>query len=56
MKVSTNSNYKTDEQWNMERKSKNSRIDEILDKIKKSGYEQLTEDEKKELFDLSNKK
>lgn len=56
MKVSTNNNYKTDKQWNMERKSKNSRIDEILDKIKKSGYEQLTEDEKKELFDLSNKK
>ena len=31
------------------------RIDEILDKITKSGYENLTEEEKKILFELSQK-
>lgn len=31
------------------------RIDEILDKIKTSGYSSLTADEKRQLFDISNK-
>ncbi|MCQ2350409.1 MAG: rhomboid family intramembrane serine protease [Paludibacteraceae bacterium] len=35
------------------KKHNNARIDEILDKIKKSGYDSLTPEEKKELFDIS---
>ena len=31
------------------------RIDEILDKISKSGYQNLSEDEKRILFDASKK-
>jgi hypothetical protein len=31
------------------------RIDEILDKISKAGYQSLTDDEKKMLFDASKK-
>ncbi len=49
----------TDAEWNQynneTRKSENARLDEILDKIKKSGYSALTDDEKKELFDISHK-
>ncbi len=37
-------------------KEKEARIDAILAKIKKSGYTNLTAEEKQELFDLSNKK
>ena len=36
-----------------EREAKRQRIDELLDKIKKSGYESLTEEEKNFLFDAS---
>ena len=50
---------KSDEEWNMEnqnRKRKNNEeIDRILEKIKKSGYANLSDEEKKRLFDLSNK-
>jgi hypothetical protein len=50
---------KTDEQWNMENKNRkrenNEEIDRILEKIKKSGYTNLSDEEKKRLFDLSNK-
>lgn len=50
---------KTDEEWNIEnnnRKRKNNEeIDRILDKIKKTGYANLSDEEKKKLFDLSNK-
>lgn len=49
----------TDAEWNQynneTRKNNNDRIDEILDKIKKSGYAALSEEEKKELFDISHK-
>ena len=50
---------KNDEEWNIEnnnRKRKNNEeIDRILDKIKKTGYANLSDEEKKKLFDLSNK-
>lgn len=56
--VHTN-NTKTDEQWNMENKNRkrenNDEINRILDKIKKTGYANLSDEEKKRLFDLSNK-
>lgn len=50
---------KTDEEWNMEnnnrKRDNNEEIDRILEKIKKSGYANLSDEEKKRLFDLSNK-
>lgn len=49
----------TDAEWNQynteKRKKDNSRIDEILEKIRKSGYTALTDEEKRELFDISHK-
>lgn len=46
---------KSDEQYNMDAKAKQERIDKILDKISKSGYESLTKAEKDFLFSQSNK-
>jgi len=40
----------TDEEFNAERKSRQERIDRILDKISKVGYDQLTKEEKDFLF------
>ena len=44
---------KTDEEFNTEKKIKQERIDTILDKISKSGYESLTKEEKDILFKMS---
>lgn len=44
---------KTDEEFNAEKKLKQERIDAILDKISKSGYESLTKEEKEILFNMS---
>ncbi|MFM7667800.1 MAG: rhomboid family intramembrane serine protease [Bacteroidota bacterium] len=49
----SNSRMKTDEEYNMEKKSKQEKIDQILDKISKSGYESLTRQEKDFLFNQS---
>ncbi len=46
---------KTDAQYNQERKQNNDSIDKILDKIKQSGYNSLSDSEKKQLFDKSKK-
>lgn len=39
-----------DYEYNAQRKEKNERVDQLLDKIRRSGYESLTEEEKQELF------
>lgn len=44
-----------DEEYNMNRKAHQQTVDEILDKISKSGYESLTKAEKDILFKASNK-
>ena len=44
-----------DYDFNLREKERQARIDKILDKIKKTGYEGLTEEEKKELFDNSHR-
>jgi hypothetical protein len=44
-----------DYEFNARRKENAERIDLILDKIKKSGYDSLSNDEKKSLFDASKK-
>ena len=45
----------TDYDYNIRSKEEEKRMDEILDKIRISGYESLTEEEKRELFRISRK-
>lgn len=47
--------FKTDEEYNVEQKAKQAKIDAILDKIAKAGYESLSKSEKDFLFQQSNK-
>lgn len=53
MKVEYGGKRKTDEQFNTEKIAKQKKIDAILDKISKSGYESLNSKEKDFLFDQS---
>jgi membrane associated rhomboid family serine protease len=46
-------NKKDDEEYNVARKAKQERMDDILDKISKSGYGSLTQEEKDFLFKMS---
>lgn len=46
---------KSDEQFNAEKQAKSQKLDAILDKISKRGYDSLTAEEKRFLFDASNK-
>lgn len=52
---STNTRFKTDEEFNAERKQTQERIDQILDKIARSGYESLSRQEKEFLFKQGKK-
>lgn len=45
----------TDYEYNQRKNQEVENIDKILDKIKSSGYSSLTKEEKKKLFDASNK-
>lgn len=45
----------SDEEFNMQKASDQQRIDEILDKISQSGYNNLTKEEKEFLFKMSKK-
>lgn len=49
----TQARPKTDAEYNRERRDNSAAIDAILDKIKQRGYESLTSEEKRELFDRS---
>ena len=42
-------------EYNARKKEREAEIDRILDKLRKSGYNSLTDDEKKSLFDASKK-
>jgi hypothetical protein len=59
LKVSASSPYsgrpKTDEEYNVEKKTYQKRIDSILEKISKGGYDSLTREEKDFLFRSSGK-
>lgn len=46
----------SDEDFNLQKASKQKRMDAILDKISRSGYDSLTREEKELLFSNSNKK
>lgn len=54
MKVHYNRNPK-DFDYNARKKADSEEVDRILDKLKKSGYESLTTEEKKSLFDASKR-
>lgn len=55
MKIHYGGNRQKDYDYNARKKSQFDEIDRILDKLKKSGYESLTADEKKSLFDASKR-
>ena len=44
-----------DYDFNARKKEREAEVDRILDKLRKSGYGSLTEEEKKRLFDASKK-
>ncbi len=50
-KTSTNTRRETDWEYNARKKQEQDEVDRILDKIRKSGYDSLTADEKQKLFD-----
>ena len=45
----------TDWEYNARKKAEQDEIDQILDKIRRSGYDSLSEEEKRKLFENSNK-
>jgi membrane associated rhomboid family serine protease len=47
---------KTDDDYNLDKRQKQKRIDDILDKISRSGYDSLSKEEKALLFELSKDK
>jgi len=49
----SNTRRETDEEYNARQRKNQEEIDAILDKIRKSGYDSLTKEEKKKLFDQS---
>jgi membrane associated rhomboid family serine protease len=54
-KVYSNPGRMTDEDYNFQKKKQQERIDAILDKISRSGYDALSKEEKELLFKSSNK-
>lgn len=55
MNIYYGSKRQKDYDYNTRKKARTEEIDHILDKLKKSGYESLTTDEKKSLFDASKR-
>ena len=54
MKV-TYKRAETDYEYNARKNRESADLDAILDKLKRSGYESLSADEKRQLFDASKK-
>lgn len=50
-----NTSREKDYDYNAQKKAKSDEVDHILEKLKKSGYESLTSEEKKSLFDASKR-
>ncbi len=51
MKVHTGGKHSDDMEWNYQKRERQAEVDRILDKLKKVGYENLTDEEKKTLFE-----
>jgi hypothetical protein len=47
--------YSRETAYRQQKKQEEEELNRILDKIKKSGYSQLTDEEKRRLFDMSKK-
>ena len=56
MHVERGGSKEDDMNYNARKKQNQEEIDAILDKIRKSGYDSLTKEEKKKLFDASNQR
>ena len=56
MHVEQGGSRETDQKYNARKRKNQEEIDAILDKIRKSGYDSLTKEEKKRLFDASNER
>ena len=56
MHVEQGGSRETDQKYNARKRTNQDEIDAILDKIRKSGYDSLTKEEKKRLFDASNER
>ena len=55
MKVHVNNDRTADYEYNARKKKQSDEIDAILDKIKKSGYSNLSDEEKRKLFEASKR-
>ena len=55
VKDSRSTRVKSDEDFNREKRERSERMDAILDKVSKHGYENLTAEEKDFLFRQSNR-
>lgn len=55
IKVSWGGKYDKDFTYQQRKQQEEAELDRILDKVKKSGYANLTEEEKRRLFDMSQK-
>ena len=53
MHVEESGTKEADREYNARKRQNQEEIDAILDKIRKSGYDSLTKDEKQRLFDAS---
>ena len=51
----TGNDRKTDYDYNARKKAQSAEVDHILEKLKKSGYSSLTDEEKRKLFDASKR-
>ena len=56
MHVERGGGKEADREYNAHKRQNQDEIDAILDKIRKSGYDSLTKEEKKKLFDASNER
>ena len=55
IKVSYGGKYEQDFSYRQRKQEDEEELNRILDKVKKSGYTNLTDEEKKRLFDMSQK-
>ena len=55
MKVHVNNSRTADYDYNARKKAQSDEVDSILEKLKKSGYSSLTDEEKRKLFEASNR-
>ena len=55
MKVHVNNARTADYDYNANKKAQSDEIDRILEKLKKSGYSSLSDEEKRKLFEASKR-